>query len=354
MIRYRLPLLMLGAIALVVGMLAGLSRLGVPTPIHSADLALAHGPLMVGAFLGAVIGLERAVALRSLWVYGAPLASGLGGLALILGLPAGPFLLALGGLVLAGAAIEALRRQTALFTLFMAAGAVALPLGHLLWLLGRDLSQVVPFWVAFLVLTIAGERLELARFLPPSPGRARTAVLPLGLTALALTGAALGQEWAARVFGLGLVALTFWLLAYDIARRTVRETGLTRYIALALLSGYVWLGLAGVATVAVGLPAGGPIYDAILHALFVGFVFAMIFGHAPVILPAVLKVQLPYHPVFIALLGLLHLSLAVRVAGDLAGSADLRAAGGIANALVIVLFLATAAGRVLSAPPKPD
>lgn len=353
MIAHRLPLLLMGAVALIVGMLAGLARMGAPSPIASADLILAHGPLMVCGFLATVIGLERAVALRSAWVYGAPLACGLGGLALIFGRPEGAWLLTLGALVLAGAALEAVRRQATLFTVFMAAGAVALPLGNILWLMGRGLPDVALFWVAFLALTIAGERLELARFLPPSPNRTRTAPLPLALIGLALVGAGLGQGWAAHVFGLGLVALTLWLLAYDIARQTVRQTGLTRYIALALLSGYAWLGLAGAVMTATGLPSGGLLYDALLHALFVGFVFAMIFGHAPVILPAVLKVQLPYHPIFPAVLALLHLCLIVRVAGDLAEIHALRTAGGIANAAVIVLFLLTAAARVFGAPP-PD
>ena len=40
-------------------------------------------------------------------------------------------------------------------------------------------------------------------------------------------------------------ALAAWLLRYDIARRNARQSGLTRYIALCLLSGYLWLALAG-------------------------------------------------------------------------------------------------------------
>ena len=50
------------------------------------------------------------------------------------------------------------------------------------------------------------------------------------------------------------------------------------------------------------------------------FVFAMVFGHAPIIFPAVLRVTVPYHPVFYAPLVLLQASLALRVAGDAAGA----------------------------------
>jgi len=35
-------------------------------------------------------------------------------------------------------------------------------------------------------------------------------------------------------------------------------------------------------------------YDAFLHAVLLGFVFAMIFGHAPIIFPAVLGIRIPF------------------------------------------------------------
>ncbi len=41
--------------------------------------------------------------------------------------------------------------------------------------------------------------------------------------------------------GLALLLIALWLLRFDIARKTVRRTGLTRFIALNLLIGYVWL-----------------------------------------------------------------------------------------------------------------
>lgn len=46
-----------------------------------------HGPLMVSGFLGNLIGLERAVAWKFRRAYGVPLLSGVGALALVLGLP---------------------------------------------------------------------------------------------------------------------------------------------------------------------------------------------------------------------------------------------------------------------------
>ncbi len=133
---------------------------------------------------------------------------------------------------------------------------------------------------------------------------------------------------------------------FDLARRTVRDAGLTRYTAWCLLSGYAWLGVAGATIAMAGLVPGTPAYDVALHALFVGFVFAMVFGHAPIILPAVLRVKLPYSPAFYLPLALLHAGVALRVAGDAAGAFAVVRAGGVANAVALGVFIATAATAV--------
>src|SRR5689334_1478813 len=72
----RAALLAAALAALVAGVLAGLARLGWDLP--PADrLAMLHGPLMVSGFFGALIGLERAVAVGRPAAYLAPLAAGL-------------------------------------------------------------------------------------------------------------------------------------------------------------------------------------------------------------------------------------------------------------------------------------
>ena len=142
-----------------------------------------------------------------------------------------------------------------------------------------------------------------------------------------------------------LVALAVWLARYDIASRTVRASGLTRYIAVCLLSGYAWLGFGGLALAVAG--SGAPdLWDAALHAVMLGFVFSMVFGHAPVILPAVLRVAFPYNAMLYAPFVVLHASLALRIAGDVFRAPAWRAAGAAGNAAAIVLFIATAAALV--------
>jgi hypothetical protein len=241
--------------------------------------------------------------------------------------------------VLLAASAWVVRKQPALFTVTLATGAAAWVGGSLLWLAGQPLQTVVPWWLAFLVLTIAGERLELSRFVPRPPAAQRQFGGVLLFLLLGLAGSAwpVGQ----LLFGAALLALALWLLQHDLARRTVRTKGLTRYIAVCLLAGYVWLAVAGAIVLrAGGLQPGGPAWDAALHAVALGFVFSMVFGHAPIVLPSVMRVALPYHPAFYAPLAALHLSLLLRLAGDAAGHFAWLRGAGLLSALALAAFVA--------------
>jgi hypothetical protein len=337
----RLPLLVLGFASLVLGVASGLVRAGVGVPLPDPGLAAWHGPLMVCGFFGTVISLERAVALGARWAYAAPLLAGAGGLALSTAAtpaPAQP-LLAAASVMLTVESAAMHVRTGALFTLTLALGAASWAVGNFAWLAGAGFAAVVPWWIAFLVLTIAGERLELTRLLPPSPGRKTLFAV---VVAAVLVGAALGlshDQAGSRVLGIALCALAAWLWLQDIARRTARDPGLTGYIGRCLLSGYVWLAIGGVLLAGPGAAYGSLAWDAAAHAVLLGFVFSMVFGHAPVIVPAVARAAVPYHWSFYVPLALLHLSVAARIAGDLAGSTALRAAGGVLNAIAIVAFI---------------
>jgi hypothetical protein len=203
---------------------------------------------------------------------------------------------------------------------------------------------VVALWINFLVLTIAGERLELSRFLPPSPGTKRVfaAILATVLVGSFLTETRTG----AALYGAGLLGLALWLLRQDIARRTVKTQGLTRFIAVCLLSGYAWLAVGSMTLLAAG-SLSGVAYDTVLHAILIGFVFSMVFGHAPVIFPAVVRVKMPYHWTFYLPLLALHGSLLVRLAGDALALNDLRSLGGLLNAAALVLFILSTVSSVI-------
>ncbi|MCQ3976890.1 MAG: hypothetical protein DPW09_25970 [Anaerolineae bacterium] len=351
------PLIALAMLALLMAMWAGLIRLGWGWPSLRPALPAAHGPLMISGFLGTLIGVERAVALSTSlktgldrrWTYIGPLLTSLGALALIIGWPSllGPLLMTLGsvGLVVVFGLI--LRLQFAPFTMTMALGAMLWLTGNVLWLTGWPIYSAVLWWAGFLMLTIAGERLELNRVLRLSGYVQRIFLLAVTLFLVGLVITLFNFDLGVRLAGAGMIALALWLLRYDIARYTVRKTGLTRFIAVCLLSGYIWLGLSGLLALRFGGVTAGFQYDALLHTFFVGFVISMIFGHAPIIFPAVLGKSFTFQPVFYSHLVLLHLSLLLRVAGDLIGWLPARQWGGLLNVIALLLFLANTGRAVL-------
>ena len=75
-----------------------------------------------------------------------------------------------------------------------------------------------------------------------------------------------------------------------------------------------------------------------LHSLFVGFTFSMIFAHAPLIVPSLLGTPIPYRPALFAGPVLLNASLAVRIAGDLSEDLTMSKWGALLNAAAFIVF----------------
>ncbi|MBS0340041.1 MAG: hypothetical protein JSS56_05910 [Proteobacteria bacterium] len=337
------------AASLVTGIAGGLVRAGVGVPASSAWMGQAvagHAFLMICTFLGTVIGLERAVALRHRAAFAGPMASGLAGIAALAGAPtAAAWLVVAAALAFVAVNAAIVRRQRAAHTVLLLVGALAWLAGTALHALGGPSGAVVPWWFAFLVLTIAAERLEMTRL---TRRRAGASHMLYSILFAMLSGAAISALfplWGGVVFGASLVALAAWLLMFDIARRTVRASGLTRYMAICLLLGYAWLAIAGGAWIA--STCGLPLRDAALHGLALGFVFSMMLGHAPVILPAIARVKVLFGATYYVPLVLLHASLVVRLAGGHLGSVALNL-GAAGNALAIVAFAITVGGSALA------
>ncbi len=340
-IKYRWPLMILAMLSLITATWAGLLRLGWGWPVLQPTLPLSHGPLMVAGFFGTLIALERAVAIGKAWAYGSPLLSGIGGLLVAFGLGGqlGPILMCLGSawLVLIFAVI--LRKHRAGYMVVMALGALVLLVGNLLWLFGWPVFKLVLWWAGFLILTIAGERLELGRLVRQTNFSRGMFATSVGILLAGLVVLLPAWDFGVRLAGLGILSLGVWLLLFDIARRTVKQRGLTRFIAVCLLSGYGWLLVSGSLALSYGATPAGPVYDAMLHSIFLGFVFAMIFGHAPIIFPAVLGIDIVYKTYFYLPLALLHASLIVRIGGELLGFGVARLWGGLFNVIAVILYL---------------
>lgn len=341
----RALLLVPGGFALLAGLDAALALLGVPAPITTARLAEVHGVLLVLGFVGTVVALERAVAAHRWWAYLGPAFLGAGAVLLV-----GPAPRNLGGaLLLAGSAtlvavyVSLWRRSADVAIVVQAAGAVLATGAALLWLGGVPVPNLLPWLSGFLILTIVGERLELARVtMLGTP--AETLLIAVAAAMVAGTVAAL--LWPVPgypLLGAALLATVAWLGRFDVARHTVRATGLTRYMAVCLLAGYVWLLVPALTWLLIGQMYSGAGYDAVVHAVMLGFVLSMIMAHAPVILPAVLRRPLPYTPLMYGPAALLHLSLLLRLAvGDARGVHWALQAGGVLNIVAVLGFIAVA------------
>lgn len=340
-------LLALVATALLSGVAGGLLRAGVEGSAIEGQpwlvpALLSHAALMIGGFFGTVIGIERAVAVRLPLAFAAPLSSGAGAVCLLAGQPrAGHALLLLAALVSVAVNVVIVRRQRAAHTWLLLVAAFTWLVGNGLAMLGDRGASTLSWWFAFLVLTIAAERLEMTRLMQRRPGAtlAFHAIVVLLLIGAAATG--VSAMAGGVLYGGALALLALWLMVHDIARRTVRATGLSRYMAVCLLGGYGWLLVAGIAWAAMAL--GQPTRDAALHALGLGFVFSMVMGHAPVILPAVAGVKLLFGWPFYLPMALLHVTLLLRMVGE-----PLRAAGAAGNALAMGCFALTALGAIIA------
>ena len=326
---------LLAVLALLSGMTGGLARFGLPLPVMPAPV---HGALMLCAFFGTLIALERAVALQRLAGLMAPLLAGVGGL-----LAQVPALLPLAQVcwVAAAAGLVALyiyagvTRAWSLHLLVEAGGAVCWLIGVLLWMLHGDLGALTRGGVGFLVLTIAGERRELTQMVRLPPLARRLFVAAVLLIALGVSGVLPFALWS------GCALLAVWLLRWDIAPRAWSAAGWASHTAQCLTVGYLWLlvgallGLYGELRV-----DAGPLAATGLHAVLLGFVFAMVFGHAPIILPALLRLRPAYTGLARLPLWLLAASLALRIVAVGVGRHDALMVAGAGHALAILLFAA--------------
>jgi hypothetical protein len=347
----RVAFLLVVAALLVTSIIGGLLRAGVPMPVPGntvwpGQAVLAHAFLMICGFMGTVIGIERAVAVKERLAFVAPGMSALAGVAMLTGLPAlAAWLAVVAAIAFTAVNVIVVERQRAPQTALLLTGATAWLVGNLLQAFGSESAAVIPWWFSFLVLTIAAERLEMTRLMRRRRGAAAVLYVCLGAMLLGSAAFALSPVWGGLVYGLSLVGLAGWLVAFDIARRTVAAHGLSRYMAICLLLGYAWLAIAGAAWVATSFRF--PVRDVALHALGLGFIFSMMLGHAPVILPALARVKLLFGWFFYIPLVFLHASLAVRL-GFGPAAFSMLSNGAAGNALAIALFAMTMVGSALA------
>lgn len=341
------------ALALLAGTNAALLLLGVPAPITTSRLAEVHGYLMTLGFVGTLVALERSVALKRWWGYLSPAALGLGSILLISNVPlVAAFSSCFIGLVaMCLNYIPLWRRNRDVSILIQLLGSVAAASATLLLIAGLPIRILVPWLSVFLILTIFGERLELAR-ISLSPRDDATLFTASLLLILTLTLSLLWPTAATPAFGLVLLGTTAWLASKDVARKLIGATGQPRFMAACMLGGYAWLGVAALVWMT-GPAFQGPRYDAVIHSVFLGFTMSMIMAHASTILPAVIRRPLPYRVAMWVPAALLHLSLLTRIwLGDFLSNPLALTIGGVLNVVAILGFFAVALVSSILGPPS--
>lgn len=220
--------LLLGTFSALLGILAGLERMGWNlSPLHLHELAPHHGPLFVVGFFVTLMGLERAVAVGARYLYAGPLAAVLSMFALLFGAPS---LFASGLIVLAFLGLTAtygtfFRWMPSTHNALLLAGSTSWLVGGILFLTGSPMARVTYWWLSGFVLIILGERLRLARILLTRRHvRGQQGILSapvlmrlwfFSTLALLIGSILVSEQWpdpASRTFGLAFVLLALWLL----------------------------------------------------------------------------------------------------------------------------------------------
>ena len=320
-------------ICLLAAIWGGWARIGISLPVTS--IAVHHGSLMVNGFLASLIFLERAVTFKNKLILLLPIANALGVLLQLLGTRYAEYLTlgANAGFLLM--CIYFIYRYKELYYYVFFAGAFCLMAGNIMLFKTSMYPAAIVWWMEFLLFTIVAERLELTRFLPLN--NLKKGLLIAALIAVFLSALLPFHESGNIAFAIALTATAIWLLKYDMAFKSVKARGQHRYSGLLLITGYAWLIITGVLFVTWNELQFG--YDAVLHSFFIGFVFSMIFSHAPIILPAVLgKGVKIYRPVLYWWFALLQLSLLVRIAADVFEIIGVRRAAGFINGVTIIAF----------------
>lgn len=330
----RIHFIALVPILLLAALYSAVARVGWSLPVSA--MAVNHGFLMVSGLLGTLISLERTLILKNrIWISIPILSAGSAFLVIAGSVQTGFWCQLLAALLLAVLYTKQWLQFQQIYFFGLTLSALAWTISGVVLLLGRGFPSASIWHILFLLLTIASERLELSRFIA-TPRWAKTTIVLL--FALLFLVQALPFHWGANYFNGALMAgLAYWLMEFDIVKINMKKSGFFRYTGITLFSGYLWLMISGVLML---LPIQTFYhYDAVLHSFFIGFVFSMLFAHAPIIFPALLKKTVkPFHPIFYLPVFLTHALLLLRLYADYASEFSLRKWVGLLQVAVFLLF----------------
>jgi hypothetical protein len=335
--RERLPFVFLAFASMIIGLFAGLARIG--WSLSLGNVVPAHGAIMVGGFLGTLITLEKIIPLKKSYLYAIPVLSGLSVVTFAFGLAQiGYLLLIAASTGLCIVFLIYLITTPGLIYAMMLCGAACWLAGNLLLLKTNFYPVALPWWMAFVLCIICSERFELMKFLPVTQSNKNFLAVALLIFIGTCTQAFHGN--GSIVSGIALAVICIWLLKFDLIGVSIKKKGLKRFVAVGLLTGYFALLLSSLFLLLFNLQ---PLYyDVIVHLFFIGFVFSMIFAHGPIILPGVLGVSAkPYSRLLYLWLALIHISLAMRVIANIMLLMEIRKVSGILTGIAILGYFVT-------------
>lgn len=321
-------------ISLILGIWTGWQRIGWDLPL--ANYSGVHGSFMVGSFLGTLICLERTVTYRNKKFLLLPFVCSLSFLFFMIQQPKISYwILLLSGIGLGYIYFKLYLQFNEIYLLIMLCGALCWSIGNGILIKTSFYPQAVTWWIAFLFFTITAERIELSRYLQLSVTRK---VILLILLAVFIIGIFVPfHDIGGYIIAFSFIGTSVWLLVNDMASRSIIKEGQHRYSGILLLTGYVWLAVSGF-FMAYG-SYWGLLYDPTLHTFFLGFVFSMIFAHAPIILPGVLGLPIkPFNKYLYFWFYLLQISLIMRMTCIITADLNLKQIGGLLNGIAILGF----------------
>lgn len=330
------------ATAILAGVAAfsvGLAEMGVAIPAPPTTVAEMQGILLINGCFGSLLCLGRAEKLGRPPAYLPGVAVAAGTILAASGYTTiGAILVFFGSAGLTGLFIAVLVNRFDAHTLLMGAAAAVWTASNAFWASGWSTPDLVLWWATFLVWSIVGLRIELARVGRPSNRAIGLLMIPFFAMLAGLGIASSAPQLGARLVGGGLVGLAVWLVVFDLARAAVRAPGLTGYIGACLLSAFVWLFLAGVSLLFRGAPDPGVVSSGTWAALFVGVLLLMAFAHTPIVLSSSPESRLSYSGRLYIGPVLLQGALFIHLLADLWFRPELREAAGLGLVTSLVLF----------------
>lgn len=337
--KERIPIVLFAMFCLLSGLWSGLNRIG--WNIAILPITAHHGAIMVGGFLGTLIALEKIIPLKKKSLLIIPVLNAFSVVLFFVNQPR----IAVSMLIASSIALSLVflyyfRKQHTVIYILMLAGALCWLTGNVLLLTKFFYPLAFPWWTAFVLFIITAERLELMKFLPVTPVERK---LLLALLVTFIIGVLFSFHGVGNfISGLALITISLWLLRYDLIAINLKKQSLPRFVAIALLCGYIALLLTGIFFFT--LSDQWLTYDAIVHSFFLGFVFSMIFAHGPMILPGVMGISVtPFSKTLYVWLFILQLSWLARVVSDVMAELQIRKITGLLSAVAIIGYFITMA-----------